>query len=149
MSPSYQIMHGEIHHLGQVMNLINELALFEKEPASVINTTSQLEKDFKTKLFNFFVVELENTVIGFALCYYRYSTWKGKCLFLEDFYIQEKYRSQGIGAQLFDAVINNGKQEKCTLLNWQVLDWNKRAIDFYKLKGADISEIWYNGTLKL
>jgi len=149
MSNSYQILKGDIHHLDEVMALIQELADFEKEPLAVTNTATQLKEDWLNKRFQLLVVVQDTKVIGFALCYYRYSTWKGLCLYLEDFYIQSAYRSLGIGGALFNRVIEIGKQQNCKLLNWQVLDWNKRAIAFYENKNAEISKIWYNGTLEL
>jgi GNAT superfamily N-acetyltransferase len=149
MSISYPILEGEATHLEQVYALINELAVFEKEPTAVTNTVEQLKIDFSNQLFKFKVVERENSVIGFALYYFRYSTWKGKCIYLEDFYIQPAFRSLGIGGMLFDAVLQFAKHEGCQLLTWQVLDWNKEAIRFYRDKGAKIDETWFNGSIKI
>jgi GNAT superfamily N-acetyltransferase len=147
MPDSYQILEGDLNHLDQVMSLIQELADFEKEPLAVTNNASQLKEDWLNDRFAFLVVEHGEKVIGFALCYYRYSTWKGLCLFLEDLYIQSAYRSKGIGGKLFDELVELARRNQCKLLNWQVLDWNTRAIDFYENKHAEISKIWYNGTL--
>ena len=149
MHSSFKIIKGEKHHLISVLSLINELAVFEKEPDAVTNTLPNLIKNWEDSNFDFVVVTDEKNIIGFALFYFRYSTWKGLCLYLEDFYIQPSYRSRGIGNDVFDRVVAIGKEKGCVLLNWQVLDWNKEAIKFYKRKKADISEIWYNGTLKL
>jgi len=149
MSISYVILEGEAIHIEQVYALINELAVFEKAPNSVINTVSQLKNDFSKQLFKFKVVVSESNVIGFALYYFRYSTWKGKCLYLEDFYIQPSFRNMGIGGKLFDEVLYFAKSEGCHLLTWQVLDWNKNAIRFYKEKGAIIDESWFNGLIKV
>ncbi len=149
MTSSFKIMDGEIYHLASVHALITELAIFEKEPEAVTNSLSQLEADFSKQLFNFKVVEIAQEIVGFALYYYRYSTWKGKCLYLEDFYIQDQYRSNGIGSQLFEEVINFAKQQDCKLVTWQVLDWNTEAIKFYERKGAAIDKTWYNGKVAL
>lgn len=149
MSISYVILEGETIHLEQVYALIKELAVFEKEPNAVTNSVSQLKKDFSNQLFKFKVVEVENKIIGFALYYYRYSTWKGKCLYLEDFYIQPAFRSLGIGSKLFDDILIFAKNEDCQIVTWQVLDWNKDAIKFYVNKGAIIDETWFNGLIKI
>lgn len=149
MPDSYQILAGDVSHLDQVMSLIQELADFEKEPLAVTNNANQLKEDWLNKRFELLVVVMDDKVIGFALCYYRYSTWKGLCLYLEDFYVQAAYRSLGIGSKLFEEVIELARKNGCKLLNWQVLDWNTRAIAFYEAKNAEISKIWYNGTLEI
>ena len=149
MPPSFQILPGEEHHLVDVLALIRELAVFEKEPAAVTNTLEDLKINWNNKHYDFIVVSQNDKIIGFALFYYRYSTWKGLCLYLEDFYIQPKFRSLGIGNDVFDEVVNIAKLKKCKLLNWQVLDWNTEAIKFYERKGASISKIWYNGTTEI
>jgi len=147
---AFSIQQGKENHLGAVFSLISELALFEKAPQEVINSLPQFKADFKNKYFDFFVVFNSNKIIiGFALFYFRYSTWKGKCLYLEDFYMQPSYRSQGIGVHLFDAVKEYGLKNQCKLVTWQVLDWNVRAINFYEKNGAVIDKTWYNGKLAL
>lgn len=145
-----KILKGEKNHLSQVHSLIVELAIFEKEPLAVTNTAVQMEQDYDNGLFDFIVsINDAKKVIGFALYYWRYSTWKGKSFYLEDFYVQEKYRSKGIGKELFEECLEIAKKENCNQMNWQVLDWNKRAISFYKSLKAEISTEWYNGTISL
>lgn len=143
------ISRGELKHLSQVHSLINELAVFEKEPNAVINSIQSLEEDFRGKLYDFFVVLDNNDVVGFALYYMRYSTWKGKSFYLEDFYIQPQFRNNGIGKELFSKCVVEARAIGCYQMNWQVLDWNKGAIRFYERIGANISTEWHNGTLIL
>ena len=131
--------------------LITELAVYEREPKGVSNTIEQLEIDGfgPSPLFDAFVVENDNEVIGFALTYYRYSTWKGKTLYLEDLYVKEAYRGSGAGKMLFEHCIRFGRQQSCKRMVWQVLDWNTPAIDFYKKYGTTIDTEWYNCSLEI
>ncbi|MCU0360734.1 MAG: GNAT family N-acetyltransferase [Bacteroidia bacterium] len=132
-----------------VLQLIHELAVYEKEPDEVEVTEQQmLQWGFgKHPLFNFFVAEQEGKVIGLALYYYKYSTWKGKCLFLEDIIVTEKYRNKNIGSMLFESVVKVAKQEGVKRLEWQVLEWNTPAIEFYKKYKANLDNTWLNGKL--
>lgn len=134
-----------------LLRLIKELALYEKAPEEVINTTQRLVIDgfMEHPLFNAFVAEVDSRVVGMALMYYRYSTWKGKCLYLEDLYVQPEFRQLGIGKLLFNKCIEFGKQQNCVRMNWQVLDWNTPAINFYKKFNADLDEEWINGSIDL
>jgi len=135
----------------QIMELIHELAVFEKEPDAVINTIKQMELDGfgDSPLFKCIVAERESNILGFTLYYYRYSTWKGKVLYLEDFYVKEKYRNFGIGKQLFDEIIITAKNDNCQRISWQVLDWNKQAINFYNKFNARYDKEWWNGYLEV
>ena len=145
----YTLLKGRKEHLPGIMALVNELAVFEKEPDAVTATLLDYEKAFEKHLIDFIVATVNNDIIGMALYYDTFSTWKGKMLYLEDFYVQAEYRSLGIGAKLFDEVVEEARRRDCVLLKWQVLDWNKRAIQFYKSKNAEIETIWYNGKLWL
>ena len=135
----------------QIMGLIHELALFEKAPEEVINTAEQMKKDgFEANpLFKCLVAVTDAGIIGFALYYYRYSTWKGKCLYLEDFYVKENFRNFGVGKLLFDIIIETAKHDNCKRINWQVLDWNESAIKFYEKYNAGFDKEWWNGFLEL
>jgi GNAT superfamily N-acetyltransferase len=86
-------------------------------------------------------------VVGFALFYTNYSTWKGKCLYLEDLYVLPEFRRIGAGSALFERVIDEAKKRKVRRMDWQVLDWNEPAIEFYKKKGALLDPEWINGRL--
>lgn len=134
-----------------MLDLIKELAVFEKAPNAVINTAEQmLEDGFGLhKIFDAFVAEHEGNVIGVAITYYRYSTWKGKCLYLEDLIVSEKFRGLGAGQLLFNNCIDFGKENQCNKMVWQVLDWNQPAIDFYEKYGAHLDGEWINGSLDL
>lgn len=127
----------------EILNLIKELALFEKAPNEVIITEEDLLKDgFENPIFKSLVAEKEDKIIGLALYFYKYSTWKGKTIHLEDLIITETERGNGVGNSLLNEVISISKQEGVERLEWNVLDWNKPAIDFYEKKGATIEKEW-------
>lgn len=129
-----------------IHQLICELAIYEKAPNDVINTQEALSDHlFKEKVCEALVVEIESKIIGFALYYTSYSTWKGKCLYLEDFYLKPEFRGSGLGSKLFDRVVDIAKERKVKRMDWQVLNWNTPAIDFYKRKNATLDEEWING----
>ncbi len=128
-----------------VLKLIVQLAEYEKEPDEVDMTLSQLENDFENACFDAVVALKNDEVVGFALYYFGYSTWKGKTLYLEDFVVSEQKRGQGIGKLLFEAIIQEAKNTDCQRMDWQVLDWNEPAINFYKKYEAKLEEGWLNG----
>jgi GNAT superfamily N-acetyltransferase len=135
--------------ISAVLRLIRELADFEREPKAVVNTESELHQHiFKDKICNAIVADDNNEIIGFALYYNSYSTWKGKCLYLEDLYVQEARRKHGIGALLFEKIISIAKYQKVRRLEWLVLDWNQPAIQFYKKYGANLDNSWLNGKIE-
>lgn len=143
---NYHIREGRREDIPQILSLIKELAEYEKSLHEITLTEAQMQEDGfgENPLFGVFVAEAENKVVGIALYFYRYSTWKGKTLYLEDLYVQEAYRKQQIGYQLLKAICKKAKEEKCKRLFWQVLDWNQPAIDFYKSLGAEFSTEWVN-----
>jgi GNAT superfamily N-acetyltransferase len=128
----------------KVLELIQELATFEKEPEAVIVTVDDLIQDgFGEKpLFHTFVAQVANEVIGIALYYYRYSTWKGKTIHLEDLIVKETSRGTGAGFALYSEIIKQGKRDNVRRIEWNVLNWNTPAIDFYKKTGAKILADW-------
>lgn len=132
-----------------VHGLIVELAVYEKEPDGVINTVENLKKDGfgPDKIFDCNVAEVDGKIVGFVLMYTSYSTWKGRCLYLEDFYVQEAYRGTGIGKKLFQLVVDEAIKRKAPRLDWQVLAWNEPAIKFYEKNNAIIDKEWYNGRM--
>lgn len=144
-----KIRKGVKADLPDILNLIKELAEYEKAPDEVEVTVSEMENwGFgKDKVFDFFVAEQNGIIVGLALYYYKYSTWKGKCLFLEDIVVTEKLRGQGVGKILFDKIVEVAKKEKVRRLEWQVLDWNEPAIKFYKKYNATLDPEWLNGKL--
>jgi GNAT superfamily N-acetyltransferase len=129
-----------------MFELIKELALYEKAPEQVTNTVEQMYLDGfgENPIFGSIVSEVDGEIVGMALYYYRYSTWKGKRLYLEDLIVSETMRGRGLGEKLLDATIEKARQTLCTGLMWQVLDWNEPAINFYKKFGARFDEEWVN-----
>ena len=127
-----------------VLELIQELAIFEKEPTAVVVTVDDLIRDgfSENPLFQCFVAEEENTIIGMALYYYRYSTWKGKTIHLEDLIVKAENRGTGAGFALYKEIIKQGKKENVRRIEWNVLDWNTPAIDFYEKSGAKVLGDW-------
>ena len=130
--------------LPDVLNLIKELAHFEKEPDAVEVTVEELDNDGFTNNPEFicFVAEINNIIKGMALAYKRYSTWKGVILHLEDLIVKKESRGIGIGTKLLDRIVVYGHEIGVKRISWEVLDWNKPAIDFYSKKGAHIKEDW-------
>ncbi len=118
----------------QVFNLVYELAIYEKAPEQVTNTVEMMLKDGfgKNRIFECFVAEVDGIIQGISVYYFRYSTWKGKRLYLEDIVVTEAMRGNGVGKLLFDKTIQEAKKTNCTGMMWQVLDWNEPAINFYK-----------------
>lgn len=127
-----------------VLELIQELATFEKEPDAVVVTVDDLVRDgfSENPLFQCFVAEVDNEIIGMALYYYRYSTWKGKTIHLEDLIVKENKRGTGAGFALYKEIIKQGKSENVRRIEWNVLDWNTPAIDFYEKSGAKVLDDW-------
>lgn len=131
---------------GAIMDLIRALALYEKAPEQVSSTAEDLGKHlFDERICDAIVAEEGEQIVGFALFYTNYSTWKGKCLYLEDFFVLPEYRMHGIGSQLFDEVVRIAKERKVRRMDWQVLEWNEPAIKFYQKKNAVLDPEWING----
>ncbi|MBM3160949.1 MAG: GNAT family N-acetyltransferase [Bacteroidetes bacterium] len=131
-----------------IFDLIKELALYEKAPEQVTNTSENLHYDlFEAPICEAIVAEENDAIIGFALYYTSYSTWKGRCLYLEDFYVKEKYRKRGIGKLLFDEVVRIAKAKKVKRMDWQVLEWNEPGLQFYRKENALLDSEWVNGRL--
>lgn len=132
----------------RILELINELAVYERAPDEVTVTLEHfIDAGFgKTPVWKAFVAEKDNVIVGFALYYTRYSTWKGCRLYLEDFIVTEEYRGKGIGKLLFEKVINESKNGNYNGMVWQVLDWNQPAINFYNKYKASLEEGWLNAS---
>jgi GNAT superfamily N-acetyltransferase len=128
----------------RVLELIQELATFEKEPDAVEVTILDLENDGfgENPKFTCFVLEIDNIIEGIALIYSRYSTWKGQVLHLEDLIVSAKSRGKGLGTQLLDAVVKHAKHLGVKRVSWEVIDWNEPAIKFYESKGANVMRDW-------
>ena len=131
-----------------IYQLIKDLATFEKAPDEVTNTAEELANHlFDEKICEAIVYELDKEIVGFALYYTSYSTLKGVCLYLEDFYVKPETRGLGIGSKLFDRVVDIANEKKAKRMDWQVLDWNESAIEFYKKKDALLDPEWINGRI--
>jgi GNAT superfamily N-acetyltransferase len=131
-----------------IYSLLKEFAEFQKTPERVMITLEQMiqEKD----LFRCFVAETEdNRIVGVASFFFAYYSWSGKAIYLDDLYVQPKWRKLSIGKQLLNAVIDHAKEERCKKLRWQVSKWNTNAIDFYKSMGAEIDDVEINCDLYL
>ncbi|MGE5944980.1 MAG: N-acetyltransferase family protein, partial [Flavobacteriales bacterium] len=130
--------------MAEVFQLINELAIFEKEPDAVEITVNDLENDGFGDFpqFECFVGEIDSKIEGIALFYNRYSTWKGRALHLEDLIVRENKRGTGLGTALLDEVVKYGHLLGVKRINWDVLDWNEPAISFYEKKGAKVMRDW-------
>ena len=143
-----QIRAAKLGDEQAIFSLIKELALYEKAPEQVSNSAEQLSQDlFKSFICEAIVAEENTEIAGFALFYTAYSTWKGKILYLEDFYVKEKHRNKGIGNMLFEKVVEIAKDKKVKRMDWQVLEWNALAMGFYEKKEAELSSEWVNGRL--
>ena len=140
------IRKGLTQDMPAVLDLIKELAVFEKEPTAVEVTVADLQRDgfCENPLFHTFIAEINQEIVGIALYYYRYSTWKGRTLHLEDLIVKEKMRGSGCGFALYSEIIKQGKKDKVRRIEWNVLDWNQPAIDFYEKSGAKVLSEWCN-----
>lgn len=137
---------------GAMLELIKELAVYEKAPDEVtVNFDHFVESGFgKNPVWWAFVAEAKQKVVGFALYYIRYSTWKGQRMYLEDILVNEEFRGKGIGKLLFDRLIAEAKEKKWNGMVWQVLEWNEPAINFYKkFEGVKFDDEWVNCSLQL
>ncbi|RSK30271.1 GNAT family N-acetyltransferase [Hymenobacter metallilatus] len=144
------IRRGREADLPQVLSLIQELAEYEKAPQEVTNTLADMQRDGfgPEPIFGFFVAEdTTSHIVGIALYYTAYSTWKGRMLYLEDLVVTEALRGTGLGKRLFDTVVAEARHTGAKRLKWQVLEWNEPAIGFYKKLGAHLDPEWHNGNL--
>lgn len=130
--------------MSQVLELIKELAEFEKETDAVVITKEDLERDGFSEhpLFKCFVAEMDGHIDGIALFYPRYSTWKGRTLHLEDLVVRGNKRGLGLGSALFKEVIAYGSKQGVRRIEWVVLNWNETAVEFYKKNGALVLSDW-------
>ena len=140
----FTLRNAQVEDMEQVLGLVQELADFEKEPEAVEVNLKDLEKDGfgNHPLFHCFVAETEEKIVGIALVYPRYSTWKGPVIHLEDLIVTKSMRGKGVGSALLDEVVKYGKSLGVKRISWEVLDWNEPAINFYESKGANVMRDW-------
>lgn len=140
----YIIRPAQKEDMAQVLRLIKQLAKYEQEPDAVVVTVEDLvENGFgKQPLFNCYLLEIEEQIRGIALFYFRYSTWKGKTVHLEDIIVEEDYRGRGFGKALFQRTVRFAEQHGVKRMEWVVIDWNQSAIDFYEKAGATVYKKW-------
>ena len=151
MNHSVNIRRAVKSDCPRLMELVRELALFEKAPEQVVTSLEHFEESgFGQKpVWWAFVAEVNGNVEGFALYYVRYSTWKGQRLYLEDLIVTEAHRGTGLGKQLFERLILETKEQNYSGMVWQVLDWNEPAISFYKKYKASLDAGWINCSIEV
>ncbi|MDG1038170.1 MAG: GNAT family N-acetyltransferase [Polaribacter sp.] len=140
----FTVRLGEKKDMQSVLDLITELAVFEKEPDAVEITVEDLVRDgfSANPKFKIYIAEQENTIIGIALFYERYSTWKGRAIHLEDLIVTKSKQKIGAGKALYTAVLKYALDNNFNRVAWEVIDWNTNAIDFYKSTGATYLNDW-------
>jgi ribosomal protein S18 acetylase RimI-like enzyme len=141
------IRKGTLDDMGDVLKLVRELAFFEKEPEAVITSVTDYQNLFRENLYFLLLAEHEKSIVGIAIYYNTFSTWKGKMMYLEDLIVTQEYRNRGIGQKLFDAFLVDSKKRGAKLVKWQVLNWNQHAIRFYLRNNAKIDKDWLNGII--
>ncbi len=139
-----KIRKATTQDLPSVFEMVKALALYEKAPEEVKTTLQDYINDFETEIYDVLVADKDGEVIGIALYFLTFSTWKGRMMFLEDFVVKDEYRGIGIGKFLFDSLIEQAQALGCKLMKWQVLDWNEPAINFYNKYGATYEKEWWN-----
>ena len=140
----FLIRKAKATDMSKVLDLIVELAIFEKEPLAVeISVDDLIQHGIGSSSdFDCFVAEAANNIVGIALVYTRFSTWKGRVLHLEDLIVSKNMRGKGVGSALLDRVVKHASDLKVKRVSWEVLDWNTPAIQFYEAKGADVKRDW-------
>jgi len=143
------VRKGEKKDIPHALELVKELAVYERAPEEVITSVAQMEEDGfgENPVYRFLVAETAGKIIGMALYYTAYSTWKGRYIYLDDLIVTEKQRRTGAGKLLFDALLKEAKREGANQLRWHVLEWNTPAINFYKKYNASLDPEWITGKL--
>ncbi len=142
----FKIRVGTKEDVPAMMKLVMELAEYEKGADQVTNTVEKMTEDGfgENPIFGSFVAEMDGKLVGISIYYFRYSTWKGRRLYLEDIVVTSELRGKGIGKGLFEQTVAKAKETGCTGMMWQVLDWNESAIEFYRQYGTRFDDDWVN-----
>lgn len=144
------IREGIEGDIPSLMQMIRDLAEFEKAPHMVEMDEKRLMEDWSVhQAFKFIIAELDSEIAGMSLFYPRYSTWQGRCYYLEDLYVKPAFRNRGVGLALLEATSEEARIAGAGRLDWQVLDWNMDAVRFYERLGANVEKEWWNCKLKL
>lgn len=143
------IRQGTRDDLPRVHQLVCELATYEREPDAVKTTAQDYIRDFDANWFDVLIAETSSQIVGAAIYYSGYSTWKGQMIYLEDLIVTENFRQQGIGTKLFQALVTLAEQRNIRQIKWQVLSWNEQALAFYAKHKANIETGWWNGKIIL
>ena len=143
----YKVRKAKEKDLEAIHQLVRELAIYENAEHEFVADISTYEENFKAGVFEAIVVEAGDEVVGMALYYLTFSTWKGRMMYLEDFVVRASHRGKGIGQLVFDAFKEESVRQNCQLAKWQVLDWNEPAIKFYEKNNATIEKEWWNGKI--
>jgi GNAT superfamily N-acetyltransferase len=149
---NFNIRHAQREDCSAMLELIRELAVYEKAPDEVTVDPLHFEESgfgLNPVWWAFVVENQEKKVVAFALYYIRYSTWKGQVMYLEDILVTEALRGKGIGKMLIERLIQEAKEKGFKRMTWQVLDWNEPAINFYKKFGAKFDPEWVNVTIEI
>ncbi len=149
LHPPISIRKATIEDMTDIHRLVYQLAVYEKAPEEVTTTPDQYRRDFANHVFDCLVAIVDSQIVGIALYFVAYSTWKGPMIYLDDFVVDVRHRGQGIGHQLFDALLLEAKNKNIHRVKWQVLDWNTPAIRFYEKYNASFDKSWWNGTITI
>lgn len=137
------VKRATVQDFPKILALIKEFSVFQGTPEKVTITLEQMIEE--RKFFRCFIAKADNhEIVGFATFFFAFYSWTGKAIYLDDLYVQQAYRKQGIGKRLLEAVIDLARTENCKKVRWQVSEWNVHAIDFYKRMGAQIDEVEIN-----
>lgn len=142
-----EIRKATTNDFGQIFSLIKEFAIFIKTPDKVLTSASQMVND--ADCFHCYVAIDKEKIVGFSTYFFAYYSWTGKTVYLDDLYVTEAYRGLGLGNKLLDKIIETAKANNCKKVKWQVSNWNVKAIEFYKSRGATIDEVEINCDLYL
>ncbi len=141
------IAKASIEDIPDIYKLVFELAVYEKEPESMVATIEEYYDAYEKGLFEALIAKDGDQTIGMALYCLTFSTWKGAMLYLEDFFVIEEYRTKGLGQLIFNKFLEIAQSKKVRLTKWQVLDWNEPALKFYEKNNAIIEKNWWNGKI--